>query len=299
MPCFNHSKYLVQSILSIQTQTLSDIELIIVDDCSTDDSMRKINAIASTDARIKVLQHQKNKGASASRNDGIRLARGHFIGFCDADDVWLPGKLESQIKLLNDNPFFSVAYSDSEIIDKDGCATGELFSDQFPLPPNPSGTIFHYLCMRNFINMQTVVIRRDSISDDLLFDESIKWVEDWWQWIRLSYRHKFIYDRRPQSQYRVHPTSTGFTQKSGISRNRWRVCKRNLRLHRDVSNLIRSRLWYIMALELSSMNWHRTSSRNILRAIKYAVQTPRSFHHIFPMLYYLAVQYRYMVSKGL
>ena len=252
--------------MALLRQTFGDFELIIVNDASKDDSLVTLQALAAQDDRIKLISHDRNLGASRTRNDGLRAARGEFVAFCDADDLWKPGKLEAQIKLLGENPSCDATYCDSEIIDETDRVTGELFSQQFPPPQPASGNLFPALCVRNFVNMQTVLLRREAVGELLYFDEGIKWVEDWWQWIRLAHKHRFCYDERPLAQYRVHSQSTGRTQRPGIRVNRWRVCRRNLRTHPDLSTPMQAQLWYMMGLELHQMGRRHLARRFFCRA---------------------------------
>jgi glycosyltransferase involved in cell wall biosynthesis len=284
VPCYNAGKYVQQSVESILRQSWEDLELIIVDDASRDNSVEVIKELAGRDARIKLLVHDRNCGVSRSRNDGLRAAQGDFIAFCDADDVWKPEKLKSQIEFLANNPAYDVAYCDAQIIDATGALTGRLFSGQFPPPLNPSGDLFEELCTRNFINMQTVCLRRDAAGQAVFFDEGIRWVEDWWQWIRLSRSHRFVYDRRPLAQYRVHEQSTGFTQKRGISKNRWKVCKRNLRTHADMSRRLQALLWYYMGTELSLLGRRRLARKFLWRAICLGLDGTSSIKRLMAMI---------------
>src|SRR4051812_26915687 len=142
MPCFNAAPFVEDSVRAVLAQTLSDLEIIIVEDCSRDHSVEILHRLAREDARIRVIVHPRNRGASRSRNDGIRVARGKYIGFCDADDLWKPEKLAAQVELLERNPGYHVTYCDSEIIDATGRRTGELFSALFPPPRAPSGDLF-------------------------------------------------------------------------------------------------------------------------------------------------------------
>src|SRR5580698_1608036 len=97
MPCYNAGRFVEQSIQAVLRQSLADFELIVVDDASTDNSVELIRELKQKDKRIKLLIHRENLGASRSRNDGLRMANGSYIGFCDADDIWKPEKLSSQI----------------------------------------------------------------------------------------------------------------------------------------------------------------------------------------------------------
>lgn len=103
MPSYNTAAYISDSIRSILAQTYSDWELIIVDDCSTDDSAEVIRSF--DDPRIILLENEKNSGAALSRNYALREAKGRWIAFLDSDDVWLPEKLEKQLSFMKDNGY--------------------------------------------------------------------------------------------------------------------------------------------------------------------------------------------------
>ena len=267
MPCYNHARYVGESVATVLGQTFADLELIVVDDKSKDNSVELLREIASGDARLKLVVHEKNQGASRSRNDGLHLAKGEFVGFCDADDLWNPDKLECQIKLLTEHSDCDLTYCDSVIIDEAGRLTGERFSHEFPSPTTVSGNFFEDLCVRNFINMTSVLVRRQPLGEQLFFDEGIKWVEDWWQWIRLSHRHRFVYEPRTLAQYRVHPQSTGLTQRPGICRNRWKVARRNLQTHKDMPGRLQAVLWDQMGVELCGLGKRRQGIRFLRRAL--------------------------------
>jgi glycosyltransferase involved in cell wall biosynthesis len=267
MPCFNHARFVGESVAAILGQTSNDLELIVVDDKSKDDSVDVLRELATKDARLKLIVHDQNRGASRSRNDGLRMAHGEFAAFCDADDLWKPHKLERQIKLLTSHPDCDVTYCDSEIIDETGQATGELFSGQYPLPREPSGDLFMALCETNFINMQTLLLRRKPIGERIFFDENIKWVEDWWLCIRLSRHHRFCYEPDTLARYRVHSQSTNLTQQLGISRNRWKVGKRNLKTHRDMPLRLQAVIWYQMGMDLCALEKRRPGCQFLRQAL--------------------------------
>ncbi len=104
MPCYNAGLYISEAIESVINQTYSDWELIIVDDCSSDNSAQIINQYVSDDARIKLFSTSQNSGmVSIPRNIGIEKAQGDYIAFLDADDIWLPQKLDKQVRLAQKN----------------------------------------------------------------------------------------------------------------------------------------------------------------------------------------------------
>lgn len=270
MPCYNHAAFINDAVNSILNQSCPDLELIVVDDHSRDESAAILRSLGKADSRLKLVFHEHNQGASRSRNAGLKLAQGEYVGFCDADDLWKSDKLARQIQLFEKWPDCDVTYCDSEIIDESGRFTGEYFSHQFPPPTPATGDLFEVLCSRNFVNMTTVMVRRQEVGARLLFDESIKWVEDWWQWIRLSRYHRFLYEPVALAAYRVHPASTGFTQKTGISRNRWKVGRRNLRAHPDMPARLMALVWYQMGMELCALGKRTLGCRFLSKALFYS-----------------------------
>ncbi len=104
MPSYNTAKYIGESIESVINQTYPNWELIIVDDCSTDDTEDVVRGYL-TDSRIRFLKNEKNSGAAISRNYALREAKGKWIAFLDSDDVWLPEKLETQIAFMLENGY--------------------------------------------------------------------------------------------------------------------------------------------------------------------------------------------------
>jgi glycosyltransferase involved in cell wall biosynthesis len=283
VPCYNAGKFVRHSVESILRQSFADFELIIVDDASKDNSVEVVRDLAAGDKRIRLIVHDKNLGVSRSRNDGLRAACGDYIAFCDADDVWKPEKLKFQIELLSHNPSYNLTYCDSQIIDENGVPTGQLFSDQFPPPQSHSGGLFEELTVTNFINTQTVVVRRCSLGDTLFFDESIRCGEDWWLWIRLSRSHQFLYERRALAEYRVHPQNTAFTQKRNFRIDRWKVCKRNLRAHADMPVRLQALLWYYMGMELSFLGRRNLARKFLWQALCLGLNGGSSFKRLVTM----------------
>ncbi|WP_299052950.1 glycosyltransferase family 2 protein [uncultured Polaribacter sp.] len=102
-PCFNSENFIAETIESVVNQTFKNWELIIVDDLSTDNSLQIINSYAKKDLRIKVHQLKNNSGTAIARNKAIELSKGNFIAFLDSDDLWIPSKLEHQLKFMLDN----------------------------------------------------------------------------------------------------------------------------------------------------------------------------------------------------
>lgn len=121
VPACNVEATLPATLASLRTQTHGDFEILVVDDGSTDRTASI--ARATGDPRVRLVQ-QPNRGLAGARNTGIHHARGQYVGFCDADDLWRPGKFAAHGAHLEVNPQFGLSYSGSELIDEAGRSLG-------------------------------------------------------------------------------------------------------------------------------------------------------------------------------
>lgn len=121
MPSYNTGKFIAESINSVLSQTYNNLELIIVDDCSTDNTDEVVKSF--DDKRIRYFKNEKNSGAAVSRNRALREAKGKWIAFLDSDDLWIEDKLEKQIKFMRENNYH-FSYTNYEEIDESGNKTG-------------------------------------------------------------------------------------------------------------------------------------------------------------------------------
>ena len=124
-PSYNCAKYIEETIQSIQAQTYTNWELLITDDCSTDESVDIIRNYSATDSRIKLFILKENSGAGVARNNSIKEARGRFIAFCDSDDRWYPNKLECQLAFIKENGC-ALSYASYDVCDELGHKTGHV-----------------------------------------------------------------------------------------------------------------------------------------------------------------------------
>lgn len=119
MPVYNSEKYVSDAIESVLSQTYSNLELIIIDDCSTDNTMNILSSYSKQDTRIKIIRSEKNSGCAASRNKGLRFCKGNYIAFIDSDDVWAKEKLEKQLRYMENN-LLNMTFTSYNIINSDG-----------------------------------------------------------------------------------------------------------------------------------------------------------------------------------
>lgn len=126
-PTWNCGRFIGDTIRSIQVQTYTNWEMIIADDCSTDNTQKVIEAFIKQDNRIRYIRNEKNSGAAITRNYALREARGRWIAFLDSDDLWSPNKLERQIKFMDENKY-SFSYHEYVEIDEDSSEIGVYVS---------------------------------------------------------------------------------------------------------------------------------------------------------------------------
>jgi glycosyltransferase involved in cell wall biosynthesis len=178
MPVYNVAPYVAKAVNSVLGQFVTDLELIIVDDGSSDGTLDRITRIA--DPRVRIIR-QQNAGSSSARNAGIRLARGKYIAFLDGDDLWRPEKLKKHLALLETHPELDLTFSRSEIIDEAGADTGRASRSAF-------GTIsFEQLLVENLINNgSAVVMRRDALDRAGYFDLKLPSCVDLDVWLRVA-----------------------------------------------------------------------------------------------------------------
>lgn len=176
VPTYNQSRYLARAIESVWAQDLNDVEIVIVDDGSMDDTEAILQGL-SHDGRLHYFR-QENLGPAAARNRGIRESRGDLIAFLDSDDFWLPGKLKAQLDALA-RTGYRFSYCGSKVIDENGS----------PISLAPASTDdgrFVNLVWGNRIATPTVLVQRSLLDEVGLFDESLRTGEDWDLWLRLS-----------------------------------------------------------------------------------------------------------------
>ncbi len=202
IPAYNAEKYVKAAIDSVLHQTYPNIEVVVVDDGSTDSTKAIIEELACGDNRVRVFS-QKNVGQSAARNAGIGQARGEYVAFLDADDLFLPEKIERQVRYLEAHPDCGISY----------CKIYHFFDENppelyyFPVL-HPSGNIFADLLRGNFINPLTVVVRRSVLDEFGAFENTFRRVDEQYLWLKLSYRGvRFAYLDEPLGLYRVHANS--------------------------------------------------------------------------------------------
>jgi len=201
---YNYAEYLPASIESVLAQTDRDFELLIVDDGSTDGSLAV--ARSYSDPRVRVLV-EPHRGIGPTHNIGMQAARGRYIAFLDADDVWVPKKLAMQSELLDRRADIGLVYTRFGVIDADRRV---LSSGRSFFGAKPSGTIFRDLLKGNVIGtMSSICFRRDLVEDQQLrFDDTETYSDDWHFYLRVAARTRVHYLPRTLAYHRQHARNT-------------------------------------------------------------------------------------------
>ena len=197
IPTYNRAMLLPRVIQSVLNQTFKDFELIIVDDSSIDNTQEVIKSFE--DERIRYIRHEKNKGGSATRNTGIKVAQGEYIGLLDDDDEWLPEKIEKQVnkfKSLSDE--FGVVYSGFSYVSEE---KGKIVSN---IIPTLRGRLYKSLLKRCIVGSPTPLIKRSCFQKVGFFDETLPSCQDWDMWIRISKCYGFDFVPDVLAKHYVH-----------------------------------------------------------------------------------------------
>lgn len=207
MLSYNHEKYIAQALESILNQTSPDLELIIVDDCSKDNSRQIIEEYQKRDHRVRAFYHKENRGIARTANEALDAAEGQFISFIGSDDLWVPTKLEQQLKVLA-NYGDIVVWSEGDVINADGAPTGQKFTDFNARGNKPtSGRIYREIINENYIFGQSLLFKREFIND-LRFNPDLKYLCDYQFVADLAYEHDFVFIPKSLAKYRIHGENT-------------------------------------------------------------------------------------------
>lgn len=234
---YNYGVFVYKAINSLLLQSYKDFEIIIIDDGSIDNT-RDIVAPLVDHSNIFYF-YQNNQGQPKTKNRGICESRGEFIAFLDADDIWMPTKLEKQLALFAD-PEVGVVYSRRLWIDVDGI---EVSGNERELR---RGWILDHIFVDNFICFSSCVIRRSCLEQVGYFDESIPMGIDYDLWIRLARVCKFDFVDEPLVKYR-----TGHSNLSKNTMKRYECAQQIMRKNLSNPQIRSSMSWYVPALAWS------------------------------------------------
>lgn len=195
IPAYNQGHFLAEAVDSVLAQTYTEVEVIVVDDGSTDNTVDV--AQAYTDPRVRYV-YKENGGLSSARNEGLRHAQGAYIAYLDSDDCFLPDKLTILLGAIAREPELGFVAGQTIPVDEHGNHVGKLFDT--PLPSN-----LKELLLGNPLHVGSVLVRRSWQDQVGFFDETLRSYEDWDMWLRLAQAGcRMLYVPLPVSLYRFH-----------------------------------------------------------------------------------------------
>jgi len=280
VPVYNCARYVGKAIESIFAQTHPASEIIVVDDGSTDGTRDALERYKSSITYI----YQKNAGEPAARNTGMRHSSGDYIAYLDADDLWMPDKLELQLQYLKTHPNCDLVYTDMMTFDDQGiiehsvrAARGRVYC---------SGKIFPQLFRETLFGSGSVLFRKEAAEKVGGFDETFLVGSDYEMWLRMARHFDFGYVDKPLLMYRQHPEMStqklGKIPQGGIP---WqvKVLKRTLELFPEVrrelgNSAINERLavpYMWLGRSLMDRGDHVEARRLISGAMQYDPWNPR------------------------
>lgn len=183
MPAYNAGKTISAAIDSVLGQTYSDLELIVINDCSTDDTKEIAEKYAAADCRVKLINNSVNSGVSTSRNKGVSSAEGEFIAFLDSDDMWRKDKLEKQLAVMLSNDAV-LSYTASSFIDSNGNPFNYVMEAE-------EKTDLKTLLKKNLVSCSSAMIKADVMKKIKMPNDKMH--EDYYVWITVLRQYKYAY----------------------------------------------------------------------------------------------------------
>jgi teichuronic acid biosynthesis glycosyltransferase TuaG len=227
-PVYNSERFIAETITSVQNQTYTDWEMILVDDCSNDNSVKIIDEIAKKDSRIKYIKLNKNSGPAVARNTAIEDAKGRYIAFLDSDDLWESNKLEKQIKFMEENKI-AFSFTSYRLIDEKG-------NDLNKVIRVPSRINYNELLKNTIIGCSTVVIDRDIVGDFKM--PLVRAGQDIATWLSILRRGFEAYGiNEPLAKYRKVAGS--------VSSNKIKALKRTWNVYKNIEKVPFPKIYYV------------------------------------------------------
>ena len=220
MPCYNMEKFIAHSIESVRNQSLTDWELLIVDDASTDKTADKVRPYCEQDERVKLTVKSRHSGIANSRNQALASAKGRYLAFLDADDIWHPDKLERQLAFMQENKV-AFSYSAYELIDEEGQPLQKTIAT--------AGNLNHDAYLRNtIIGCSTVIVDKEKVGEVTVPD--FRTSEDTATWLNILRKGFLAYAiDEVLVSYRIRRKSAS-SNKLKASHDLWKVYRQQEKL---------------------------------------------------------------------
>ena len=248
--CYNQEQFVEEAIQSVRHQTYPNVQLIVVDDYSTDESVEVIKRTLPHYPGAEFIACSSNLGNCSAFNKGFVKAKGDFIIDLSADDILLPERIEKGVKIFQSaGAEVGVNFTDAEQIDEKGKSQG-YHSDRFPHDTIPHGDVYREVISRYFINSPTMMMRRAVFEKLGGYDESLAY-EDFDFWVRSARYFKYCYTAEPLVKRRIVSSSLGrkqYSKGSGQLRSTLKVCEKVYALNKtsEENDALKKRILYEM-----------------------------------------------------
>jgi glycosyltransferase involved in cell wall biosynthesis len=255
----NHALYVTESLQSVLNQTYPNIQLIIVDDASTDGSVQAILEFISTRPQITFIQLTKNVGNCQAFNFGLKEAKGEYLIDLAADDMLLPNRIEEGVaELTKAGLNYGVNFSDAELIDEGGKFLA-LHSDKYPHSTIPQGNVYKNMIAQYFICPPTIMFRKEVIDYLDGYDEALAY-EDFDFLVRSSRKFYFCYTPKVLVKRRIVSNSMSSKQFQKGDKQRWstlHVCEKinQLNQNREEKAALQKRIRYEFLLSMRMLDF--------------------------------------------
>lgn len=221
MNCFNGAAYLHEAIESVFSQTYGNWEIVFWDNCSTDGSGEIAKSFGE---RLRYFRSDRTMPLGEARNQATGRATGEYIALLDSDDIWLPTKLQRQVRLIESDTKVGLTYCDAFIVDRSG-RTLDHFFQRIPPPPTDK-TLAKLLAGPNFIPCVTIMARRSAVFECEGFDPTLRFAEDIDLLVKLAQRFEVRYVPEPLAKFRLHESNLTGLGSAGTTLELIRVLRR-------------------------------------------------------------------------
>ncbi|CAN5385769.1 hypothetical protein BH11BAC3_BH11BAC3_19630 [soil metagenome] len=289
IPVYNAEKYITATLNSVEQQVYPAIELIVLNDGSTDNSFELIKYWAkSSKWPVTILHHEKNKGLTASCNALLNKANGKYFQKLDADDLLKPDKILNQVNVLEKSSSeVALVYGNVQLINEDGLKLEEEYYERIGSTPLEGKGLYNALLESNFVPNPAVLTRTGVLKEMGGYDTTLLY-EDWDMWLKISRKYSFIYTHEKDSCYRISSNSMmmGPQNKAALNDTVFAMLKNQLNTGAPDENIIWNRLkmqaiysfYSNSPAALSKLKWYYSRKKDLKIAFYYILALLRIRH---------------------
>lgn len=243
--CYNQSKFVVESLESVKNQTYQNLEIVIWDDASEDDSVKKIDEwiTKNPELNIQFIKNKENRGICKSLNTAQNLTTGKYIQLLALDDILLPDKIVRHVEILENSKENEVlVFTDGYLINDQS----EIYQNRFiALHKNylslKSGNFFKDLLVKNFIPAMSILFKSSMLKAIGPWDENLVY-EDYDMLLRLAKYHDFIFDKSTSVKYRIHENNSHKKLSSKMKESKYKIYLKHINYNKEVNAFLKSHL---------------------------------------------------------